>query len=102
MAPKRRQINSVEEYANYVVEVVLAKDWVTRHSILETYMKNRMMKELLPQRLSPCQSKYGTLSGAQPLPVIALREYCPQPRLQRPPLKQRKIWDYFLDNDQPM
>ena len=102
MAPKRRQINSVEEYANYIVEVVLAKDWVTRHSILDTYMKNRMMKELLPQRLSPCQSKYGTMSGAQAPPVIALREYGTHRVLELPPLKQRKIWDYFLDNDRPM
>ena len=101
MPPKRRRINCKEDWADLVVETALAQDWITRHETLDQYMKNRSLKHLIPERMSPCQSKYGKLTGKNGAKVIALPEYCPAPLVQTPPLKQRKISSYFLDNDQP-
>ena len=101
MPVKRRSINSAEDWADSVIETALLQDWMTRHETLDLYMKSRSLKHLIPERLSPCQSKYGKLTGMKGSGVIALPEYCPAPFVQTPPLKQRKITDFFLENDQP-
>ena len=101
MSVKRRRINSKEEWADAVVQTALTEDWVTRHETLDLYMRSRSLRELIPARLSPCQSKYGILTSMKASPVIALPEYCPSPVAMAPPLTQKKITSYFLPNDQP-
>ena len=65
----------MEEYADVVVKDALKLDWVQRHRTLDVYMRKTTLRSLIAARLSPCQSKYGTLSGTIGPEVIALHEY---------------------------
>lgn len=91
----------MEDYADDVVRKALSQDWVTRHEILDAYLKNETMKRLIPERLSPCQSKYGISSCTAAPQVIALHEYGSAVRQASPRRKQRKISSYFRENDRP-
>ena len=91
MLAKRRRINSPEDWADLVVETVLTQDWMTRHETLDQYLRCRSLKELLPKRLSPCQSKYGILTGEPTPRTIALPEYSPGRSEQLPPRTQKKL-----------
>ena len=96
MSGKRRRVESTADWADRVVECVLSQDWVTRHETLDIYLKNKTLRELVPGRLSPCQSKYGTWTALKTSRTIPLPEYSPSPLQKELPLKQTKIANYFL------
>ena len=103
MSCKRRRIESAEDWADVVVEMALAQsDWVSRHQFLDLYMRCYELKVRIPERLSPCQSKYGTLTGKSiKLPcVIPLHEYASGKPVHQPPLKQTTLNQFLLENDQ--
>ena len=99
MSGKRRRVESTEDWADIVVELALSQDWVTRHETLDIYLKNRTLKKLVPARLSPCQSKYGTCTALKTSQTIPLPEYSPSPLQKELPLKQTKISNYFLQQN---
>ena len=95
MPTRGKRINSMEDWADHAVEVALAQDWVTRHETLQVFLKNKTLAQLIPPRLSPCQSICGTCTGRKAPEVIPLHEYCVLPAVTGPPLKQRKIFHFF-------
>ena len=95
-----KRINGPEDLADHYVAECLKMDWVTRQNVLSTLMKSRL-KNLLPNRLSPCQSTFGKSTGKAAPDVIALPNHGVPIAYLEPPLKQRKISEFGFLNDRP-
>ena len=97
MPPRRIRAATLDDYADFVVQAALEADWVKRHVILSGYMKTRLGSRIA-QRLSPCESIYGTCTGERASGVIVLPDkVCDHVPHESPKAKKRKTVQKIVD-----
>lgn len=94
---KRKRIQDLDDYADWVVAEAKEQDWVSRHAFLSRYSRNDTMFRNLQSRLSPDEWLHGCSTCEPPLHghAIPLREYGSGGHQQKKPRKQLTIRDAF-------
>ena len=94
---KRKSIQDLDDYADWVVAEARQKDWVLRHEFISRYERNDTMLRSLQSRLSPDEWLRGRSTGKFPLHgrAIPLHEYGSGVPWQDKPKKQLNLREAF-------
>ena len=94
---KRKRIQDLDDYADWVVAEAKQHAWVCRHAFLSRYSRSDTMFRKLQSRLSPDEWLHGCSTCEPPLHghAIPLREYGSGGHQQEKPRKQLTIRGAF-------